>query len=106
MSSLLSRAVQRHGRKLVPLATAALLTGCVSIDQIAPPIAGSGQLTEGRRIYTTQCTACHTAEPVQKYSPAEWRGILPEMIAESKLNATQAGAVTAYVQAVLQAPAN
>lgn len=94
----------RHGRKLVPLAVGALITGCASIDQIAPPIPGSTQLTEGRRIYTAQCTACHVAEPVKKYTRAEWDVILPDMIAETKLNPAQAAAVTAYVRAALALP--
>lgn len=94
----------RHGRKLVPLPASIALASCVSINQIAPPITGSAQLTEGRRIYTTQCTTCHVAEPVKKYTAAEWRTILPEMIEETKLNAQQAAAVTEYVRAALALP--
>ena len=89
---------------LVPIAGIALLSGCVSIDQIAPPVAGSTQLAEGRRIYTTQCTTCHVAEPVKKYTRSDWERILPEMIAETKLDAAQAAAVTAYLRAVFALP--
>ncbi len=104
ISRHLTRWFGRHGRKLVPLAASALITGCASIDQIAPPIPGSTQLTEGRRIYTAQCTACHVAEPVKKYTPAQWAVILPDMITETKLNPAQAAAVTAYVRAALALP--
>ncbi len=92
--------------------TAALLvTGCVSLEQAAPPVAMLGlttttsklaSLEQGRNIYITRCAKCHSVEPVQKYSLARWKEILPEMSIKSKLGQQDAIAVSAYVMAVLK----
>jgi mono/diheme cytochrome c family protein len=81
------------------------------MDQTAPPVtalsassSSTAQLTEGRSIYLGQCVRCHAAEPIKKYSSAQWATILPEMMDESKLSPEQRAAVTAYVQSVLRLP--
>jgi mono/diheme cytochrome c family protein len=72
----------------------------LSITHIAPQVSLSdAQLTRGRRLYLTTCVRCHAPEPVAKYTQAEWAGIMPEMIEDSKLSAADAAAVTRYVQA-------
>lgn len=81
------------------------LVGCATMDinVIAPPVAeASSQLARGRTIYVTKCTKCHSPEPVAKYSLTEWQTIMPEMVEETKLNAADAAAVTAYVEHTLQ----
>jgi mono/diheme cytochrome c family protein len=88
---------------------AAALSSCTNIEQIAPTItsapgASSATLAEGRAIYTRQCTSCHAAERVKRYTRAEWSTILPDMAHRSKLSDAQAKAVRAYVMAVLDAP--
>lgn len=86
---------------------AALLGGgCVSVDTIAPPVAtlsggGGDAVVEGRRLYLTTCTKCHSAEPVLDFTAAQWATILPEMAEESHFTSTQTAAVEAYIQAVL-----
>lgn len=96
--------VERRGLWLAPLSL--FLTSCMSVEQIAPtvtsaPGSSSAVLAEGRSIYTRQCTACHTAEPVSAYTAAQWREILPRMSEETKLNPAQSRAVEAYVFAAL-----
>ncbi len=73
------------------------------MNQIAPwPLAGAAQpLIHGRLIYVTKCAKCHAPEPVTKYSYAQWQVIMPDMIEETKLNATDAAAVTSYVQSLV-----
>lgn len=79
----------------------------MSIESIAPTVTPSlaaahgtkvATLEEGRRIYTTQCTACHVAEPVSKYA-GQWPRIVREMSVESKLLPGQERALLAYVLA-------
>jgi len=100
--------LKRRGLRLAPLL---LLTGCASLDQVAPPVtAAMGNdphvLEEGRRIYTRQCTSCHSAEPIASYTAAQWRTILPDMAERTKLDAAKSHAVERYVFAALRAPAS
>ena len=92
-----------------------IIAGCMSLERMAPPAEGevvaAGQrfgftqetLQRGRHIYLNQCIQCHTVEPIDRYSLAEWHDILPEMNAESKLNATQAAELKAYIRAAHEA---
>lgn len=94
---------------LFPGLTALLFAaGCASMEQIAPPVsristsANSPQLAFGRELYLGKCTACHTAEPVARYSATRWPGIIREMSIESKFTPAQEQAVLAYVLAARQ----
>ncbi len=88
---------------------AGFLTGCADLARIAPPVTpgmvavsggvASATLETGRRIYTTQCTACHIADPVDKYSASEWRKIVADMSPRSKLSPEQEQALLAYIHA-------
>ena len=87
------------------LVTALLLVGCASmnLDLVAPPpSATSPELTLGRRIYVTKCAKCHAPEPVKQYSHSQWQEIMPEMVEETNLSASDAAAVTAYVNWALK----
>jgi mono/diheme cytochrome c family protein len=103
-------------RLLVPAAGLLLtLAACQTMNTV-PPVtpalisagakagATAADLEAGRRIYAGKCTACHSAEPVGRYSSQEWPGILASMSARSKLGATERGQLRAYVFAVLEAP--
>ena len=83
-----------------------LMTGCASLnlDNIAPPAPASPQLERGRVIYITKCAACHAPEPVRKYSAAEWEKIIPDMVEETKLSASDSAAVVAYVRWAMKQP--
>jgi mono/diheme cytochrome c family protein len=56
-------------------------------------------LEEGRHIFTRQCTSCHTADPVAKFSPAEWKAIVVDMAERSEIDERQQAAVIAYILA-------
>ncbi len=60
-------------------------------------------LEEGRKIYVHNCTKCHNALRITRYTEQQWGEILPEMILESNLSVQQSQNVTAYIQAVLHA---
>ncbi len=87
------------------LGAAALVTGCQTIEEIAPPTAwlggvggaSSAVLESGRHLYLTKCAKCHVAEPVRDYSAREWRELMPEMAQESKMTSEEEAAVLAYV---------
>ncbi len=87
---------------------------CVSLEQSVPlpetlPAAKHAgtpsQLAQGRHIYITKCAACHSVEPVRKYSRTEWeQDILPEMAEETNLTPAETAAVLAYIRTVLASP--
>ena len=97
----------------IPCVSAALgalaLGGCAALGPVAPPVtpalvaaahgASAETLTTGRRIFAGKCTACHTADPVGKYTATEWRGIVSDMAARTKLDAAQQSALLAYIEA-------
>jgi mono/diheme cytochrome c family protein len=66
--------------------------------------AGVADLDAGRRIYTTQCTACHQPQPIGRYGADEWPRILAVMTVRAKLDATGREQVRAYILAALDAP--
>jgi len=99
------------------IAAGCLTAGCATIDEIAPPIdprnPRTGAQTEiadqmlarleyGRQLYLTDCAACHSPEPVTRYSRARWNDTLPRMAREARLNAEQESAVAAYIDYVLE----
>ena len=100
---------------LKPLRTALLIfatlliSGCANMDTTVPPVAtltargkDIASLESGRRIYLENCTRCHVAEPVQKFSAARWPGIIADMGARAHLSAEQHRAVLAYVLVATQ----
>ncbi len=92
------------------------LHGCLSTEQIAPPIGLSmqtlaetegysiTQLRRGRNLYITDCATCHSPEPVARYSQRQWDEIMPRMARETKMSLDDEQAVTAYVRFILQYP--
>ena len=94
----------------IPAALGALaLGGCAALEPVAPPVtpamvaasrgASAETLDAGRRIFSGKCTACHTADPIGKYTAPEWRGIVSDMAHRSKLDPTQQSALLAYIEA-------
>jgi len=104
--------IRRWTAHLLACAAAFLMAGCVSLEQMAPPVeqlsasaATVGNLRLGREIYVTRCTKCHSAEPVRRYSSDDWQNdIIPEMAAKTKLNSAETAALRGYIFAVLGTP--
>ena len=90
---------------------AAILAGCLSIEQMAPPVgaefASAGMrngitiafLETGREVYLMDCSRCHSIEPIDRYSVGRWRDIIVRMGPKSKLDAPRTEALQAYVLA-------
>lgn len=86
-----------------------LFSGCMSLEEMAPPVEARFQMVAsrqnvdtatlelGREIYLSDCVKCHGVEPIGRYSAEHWREIMPRMTKESKLNAQRSEAVRAYV---------
>ena len=110
--------MRRH-RRLARLAFIAALVGggCATLEELAPPVGeearraadASGvaidRVERGREIYVTACVRCHSPEPVLRYTAEEWAEILPRMIVESDLGATDAADIAHYVRITLRAGA-
>ena len=96
-------------RALIPLAIAFELGGCASMDTVAPPVtpamvstargASAEKLSEGRRIFTGACTACHAPDPMSKYSLSEWHDAVNDMAPRAKLSPARRAALLAYINA-------
>lgn len=97
-------------RLIVLTMVCAALSGCQSLDQIAPPVAviagerPADSLALGRELYVGKCTKCHAPEPVRKYPAAKWEDIIADMANETKLSPHETAAVRDYVMAVLARP--
>ena len=86
-----------------------LYSGCMTIEQMAPPVGAELQsvalrhsvdlatLELGRGIYLSNCVKCHSVEPIGRYSAEKWRSLLPEMAEKTLLNVDDARALEAYV---------
>lgn len=95
-------------RALAVLGLSVLLVGgCVSLEQAAPTVTpqmvgttGDAQKLEaGRRILLTSCVKCHSPEPLERYSRAQWLESLADMSKRAKLNVEQSAQLEAYVLA-------
>jgi len=95
-------------RHVAVFAFGIVLGGCVSTEQLAPPVSpqmaavgGSpaSTLESGRRLYTGRCATCHSIDPVAKHSPDRWRAIIDDMADEAELSALEKSSVLAYVLA-------
>lgn len=98
----------RRSHRFIVATWALALGGCVAVEKLAPPVtaamAGGGgastaTLTAGRRLYVGRCAACHSVDPVSKFSSARWREIIADMAGRAKLSAPEHEAVLAYVLA-------
>jgi mono/diheme cytochrome c family protein len=92
---------------LAPIAAAAVgLVGCQSLEERAPlipPTAGNSMaLSQGRAIYVSkgQCSRCHAAREVKKFTPAQWDAILPVMSQQTPLTPAEQKLVHDYVRAI------
>ena len=98
-----------HAMAPMILGVASGIIGCLTIEQMAPPIGPEFQavaadqgvdqasLEEGRFVYLTDCARCHSVEPISRYSAQQWHELLPRMAREAKLDNRRTAAVTIYV---------
>ena len=88
---------------LTALLAMLVMAGCVSTATLVPPVdpgmANAVVLAEGRSIYLRRCTACHSPEPVNGYTFAEWREQVDEMREEAKIKPEEEGKLLAYLRA-------
>jgi mono/diheme cytochrome c family protein len=88
-----------------------LMAGCQMGSGLSPAIMEAGvrtglggeQIKAGYHIYNGRCIACHSPEPVGRYSREEWSGIIPDMAKRSKLTPAETAQLRAYVTAALAA---
>lgn len=103
-SASISKENSRFLRPAESLLAALTIAGCASVESTAPPVpVGSRDATmlaEGRRVFLHQCIACHSAEPVGKYTRTRWMEIVSEMTGDANLTAQQERALRAYLTAV------
>lgn len=57
----------------------------------------SEMVLAGRKIYTTKCTKCHEAKPVENWNTTAWNNILKSMIPKARLTEEESKQVTTYV---------
>jgi hypothetical protein len=101
--------------RLACAAALLVLAGCAitakddpQIPRVTPAlVAGAAtgttriQLEHGRETYTRECTACHEAEPVRKYSLTRWREIVNDMADRADMPSEPRAALMAYIAAVV-----
>lgn len=92
-----------------------LLSGCVTIEEMVPPVndqitqIGDGHgysnesLHHGRKLYVSRCASCHAVEPIDRYSVARWKRMIPEMSLDAKLNEKEEFDLEAYIVSARQA---
>lgn len=93
----------------VILLLAGLLVGCGDPPVVTPelvaaaqrqwPTATAAQLSHGREVLMTKCTACHGVRQPADYSPAVWQGYLEVMSPRAQLDDQQRADVLRYVLA-------
>lgn len=77
---------------LAPTATAAAQT--VRAEAVA----------EGARVWSAQCTRCHTPRPSAERTDRQWQTIIAHMRARANLTRSDASAVAAFLQATNAPP--
>ncbi len=84
--------------------------GCLTIEEMAPPVGPEfsripmngvtlALLERGREVYISDCTRCHSVEPIDRYTVDRWRTIIERMGPQSKLDKSRTAALEAYVLA-------
>ncbi len=91
----------------------ALFSGCMTLEQMAPPVGAEFQVVAarhsvdvttlelGREIYVSDCAQCHSVEPISRYSADHWDSILPKMAKKTLLTRKSTEAVESYVTLAL-----
>lgn len=67
--------------------------------ELATPTTDAAVLTVGEAGYRAHCDRCHDFEAPSAYGRGDWEDILPEMVRESRVDAVEARAISAWVLA-------
>lgn len=97
-------------KNLFLIALLSFLSGCASIEVLAPPVddlfiteAGVSepkitQLREGRKVYLEFCTGCHQARQVDEITADNWKRHIPKMFRKAELYPDEIVTLTAYLK--------
>ena len=67
--------------------------------ELATPTVDPAVLAAGEIGYRAHCSHCHDLEAPSAYGRGDWEDILPEMVRESRVDAAEARAISAWVLA-------
>jgi len=67
--------------------------------ELATPTTDPAVLSAGQALADAQCVRCHDMEAPAAYGRGDWEDILPEMVRESRVDAVEARAISAWVLA-------
>jgi cytochrome c1 len=86
-----------------------LLAGCVSVPHLTPgqlawatakwPDAQGAELEQGRSIYVTRCSSCHSAPAPQEVMEQKDDDMVKEMVERAKLSPQEQQAVMRFLEA-------
>ena len=71
----------------------------VVLAELAMPTTDAAVLSAGEVLADAKCVRCHEMEAPAAYGRGDWEDILPEMLRESRVDATEARAISAWVLA-------
>lgn len=54
----------------------------------------------GKRIFYGKCAVCHVPEPIDNYSPQQWREIVDHMASRAQLSDSEETALLRYILSV------
>lgn len=87
----------------IGIAATAVLYSCspatteAAAEDAVDAVEMSETVSSGKTVYQNDCTKCHGAKVIDKYSKEQWDKILPNMIKKAELGETAAAQVSAYV---------
>ena len=70
------------------------VVGCQTPE--APPVSGV-ETEPGKRIFYGKCAVCHVPEPIDNYSPQQWREIVEDMAPRANLSPAEKNALMRYI---------
>ena len=71
----------------------------VVLAELTVPTTDAAVLAAGQVLADAKCVRCHEMEAPAAYGRGDWEDILPEMLRESRVDATEARAISAWVLA-------
>ena len=95
-------------------ALSALISGCATLQDLAPPLDerslaraqsmgyAADRVERGRELYLSACVRCHSPEAVTGYSWDRWSEIIPRMAARARLDLAEVESLTAYIRVTLE----